>query len=75
MISNNVILYSVDKTVSLNELKEAIFSLQINKSFGHDGISFNVLKHCFGSLHKTLLYIFNLSIRKRVFQMNRKWLE
>ena len=45
MISNNVILYSLDKTVSINELKEAIFPLQINKSFGHDGISFNVLKH------------------------------
>ena len=32
--------------------------------FWYDGISFNVVKHCFGSLHKPLLHIFNLSIQK-----------
>ena len=56
-----------DNPVSLNELKGAFFSLQINKSPGYDGISFNVVKECFGSLHKPLLHIFNLSIQKGVF--------
>ena len=30
---------------SINELKEAFFSLKINKSPGHDGVSFNVIKN------------------------------
>ena len=28
---------------------------------------FNVVKHCFGSLHKPSLHIFNLSIQKGIF--------
>ena len=28
----------------INELKDAFFSLKINKSPGHDGVSFNVIK-------------------------------
>ena len=28
--------------LSTNELKDAFFSLKINKSPGHDGVSFNV---------------------------------
>ena len=55
-----------DNPVSINELKDAFFPLQINKSPGYDGISFNVVKHCFVSLHKPLLHIFNLSIQKWV---------
>ena len=39
----------------------------INKSPGYDGISFNVVKHCFGSLHKPLFHIFNLSMQKGFF--------
>ena len=38
----------------------------MNKSSGYDGISLNV-KHCFGSLHKLSLHIFDLSIQKGVF--------
>ena len=44
-----------DSLVSTNEL---IFCLQINKIPSHDGISFNEVKHCFGSLHKPLFRIF-----------------
>ena len=38
------------KRLSMNELKDAFFSLKINKSPGYDDISFNVLKKCFSSL-------------------------
>ena len=56
-----------DKPVSISELKDAFFSFQANKRPGYDGISFNVVKHCFGSSHKPLLHIFNLSIQKGIF--------
>ena len=36
--------------LSINELKDAFFSLKINKSPGHDGVSFSVIKKCFGEL-------------------------
>ena len=34
--------------LSINELKDAFFSIKINKSPGHDEVSFNVIKKCFG---------------------------
>ena len=43
---------------SFNKLKHAFFSLQTNTSPGHDEISFNIIKSCFGSLSKPLLRIF-----------------
>ena len=43
------------------------FSLKINKSAGHDGVSFNVIKKCFGELCEPLKYLFNLSIVKGIF--------
>ena len=52
--------------MTINELKDAFFSLQTNKSPGHDGISVNVIKNCFGPL-STLLNIFNLSLEKGIF--------
>ena len=33
------------KPLSINELKDAFFSLKINKNPGHDGVSFNVIKN------------------------------
>ena len=45
---------------SINELKEAFFS----KSQGHDEISFNVIKSCFGSLSKPLLHVFRLTLEE-----------
>ena len=51
----------------MNELKDAFFSLKINKSPGNDDISFNVLKKCFSSLREPLKYLFNPSIKKRDF--------
>ena len=60
---------SINKTkqLSMNELKDAFFSLKINKSPGYDDISFNVLKKCFSSLCEPLKYLFNLSIEKGIF--------
>ena len=34
---------------------------------GYDDISFNVVKKCFGVLHKPLLHIFNLSLQTGIF--------
>ena len=47
-----------DNRVSIIELKDAFFSLQTNKSSGYDGISFNIVQHYFGSLHKPFLHLF-----------------
>ena len=55
------------KTLSMNELKDAFYSLKGNKSPGSDDISYNAIKKCFGSLCEPLKYLFNLSIKKGVF--------
>ena len=56
-----------ESTLTVNELKEAFFSLKINKSPGYDDISFNVVRSCFGLLLKPLMAIFNLSLQKSCF--------
>ena len=56
------------KQILMDEL-DAFFSLKINKSSGHDDISFNVLKMCFSSLFEPLKYLFNLWIKKGIPQM------
>ena len=56
-----------ENVIFVNELKDAFFSLKINKSPGYDDISFNVIKKCFGVLYKPLLHIFNLSIQTGIF--------
>ena len=38
------------QTSSINELKDAFFSLKTNKSPGSDKINFSVIKHCSGEL-------------------------
>ena len=53
--------------LSINELKDAFFALKINKSAGYGNISFNILKKCFGVLHKPLFHIFNCSIQTGIF--------
>ena len=55
-----------EKPLSINELKDAFFSLNINKSPSFDDISFTVLKNCFDALHKPLLHVFNLYIIKGI---------
>ena len=58
---------SKKKVIYVNEFKDTFFSLKINKSAGYDDISFNVVKKCFGVLHKPLLHIFNLSLQTGIF--------
>ena len=53
--------------LSINKLKDAFFSLKINKSPGHDGVSFNFIRKCFGVLCEPLKYLFNLLIVKGIF--------
>ena len=55
------------QSLSLNELKDAFFSLKTNKSPGADEINFNVIKHCFGELCGPLKYLFDLSLQSGVF--------
>ena len=56
-----------EKELAVNELKDAFFSLKLNKSPGYNEVSFNVVKKCFGSLHKPLLHIFNASLENGTF--------
>ena len=58
------------KQILIKELKDALFSLKINKSLGYDDISFNILKKCFSSLCEPLEYMFN--IKKEFPQMTLK---
>ena len=60
------------KQLLMNKLKDAFFSLKINKSPGHDDISFDVCKRCFSSLCQPLKYLFNLSIQKGIFSDDLK---
>ena len=55
------------KSASISELKDTFFSLKLNKSLGHDEISFNVIKKCFNELYEPLKHKLNLSIKTRVF--------
>ena len=50
--------------LSINELKNTFFSLNINKSPRHDGVSFNVIKKCFGDLCEPLKYLFNRLVKE-----------
>ena len=45
-----------ERCLTINELKDAFFSLKMNKSTGTDEISFNVIKNCFGELTCKLEY-------------------
>ena len=56
-----------ENPLTINELKDAFFSLKTNKSPGHDGISFNVIRNCFGPLSTPLLSIFNSSLQTGIF--------
>ena len=58
-------------SLTINELKDAFFSLKTNKSAGYDDISFNVVRNCFGPLVKPL-FIFKLSLEKCSFSRRTK---
>ena len=43
--------------------------IKINKSSGAEDVSFNIIKKCFGVLCKPLIYLFQLTLEKGVYQM------
>ena len=53
--------------ITINELKEAFFSLKTNKSIDYDGVRSNVIKNCFSELYYPLKYLFGKSLEKGVF--------
>ena len=55
-----------ERCLTINELKDAFFSLNMNKSTSVDEISFNVIKNCFGELSDILRYVFDLSLKTRL---------
>ena len=56
-----------NKPLSISELKDAFFSLKINKSAGHDDISYNAVSKCFRELCTPLKHIFDLSFENGIF--------
>ena len=56
-----------EKDLTVNELKDAFFSLKLNKSPGYDEVGFNVVKKCFVNFHKLLLHLFNVSLQNGTF--------
>ena len=59
-------------SLSINELKEAFFSLKTNKSPGYDDINYNVVKKCFGEINEPLKHLFNLSLENGIFPEKMK---
>ena len=58
--------YSTTGTLNFQK-RQAFFSPKINKRPGYDSISFNAIKNCFDSLHKSLLHMFNRSLKEWIF--------
>ena len=56
-------------------MKDAFFSLKINKIPGYGEISFNVVKKCFRELYDPLKFIIELSLEKGIFPDDLKLLE
>ena len=52
---NKVNVKMESKSSSINELKDAFFSLKINKRSGVDKVSFNIIKKCFGVLYERFM--------------------
>ena len=49
--------------LSINELRDAFFSLKTNKSPGYD----EIVKNCFVELYDPLKFIFEISLEKGIF--------
>ena len=52
--------------MTINEINDTFLSLKTNRSPSHDGIRFNVIRNCFGSLSTPLLRILNSSLQGRI---------
>ena len=56
-----------NKPLSINELKDALFTSEINKSTGHDYNSYNVVSKWFGELCTSLKHILDSSFENGIF--------
>ena len=54
------------KPLSINELRDAFFSLKTSKSSGVDNVSFGIIKKCFEVFCELLMDLFQLSLKKGV---------
>ena len=54
-------------SLTIREVKEAFFSLRINKSPRNDEINFNVIKNYFSELNMPLKYLFEMSLESGIF--------
>ena len=61
---NNVNVIMDCKPLLINELKDAFFSLKINKSSDVDDVSFNIIIKCFEVLSEPLIYQLQLPLGK-----------
>ena len=61
--NNKCNIIQPENALSINELKDAFYSLKTSKSAGYDGISSNIIKQCFGTLNRPLHYIYNISLQ------------
>ena len=66
-LNNKFNIFQPEIALSINELKNAFYSMKINKSPDYDGISSNIIKQCFGILNRPLHYIYNISLQTGVF--------
>ena len=66
-LNNKCNIFQPENALSINELKDAFYSLKTNKSPGYDGIGSNVIKQCFGTLNRPLHYIYNIYLQTGVF--------
>ena len=54
-------IFQPENVLSINELKDAFYSLKANKSPDCGDISSNITNQCFGTVNRRLRYIYNIS--------------
>ena len=58
--------------MSINELKDAFYSLKTRKNPSYGDISSNIIKQCFGTLNRPLHYTYNISLQSGIFPEETK---
>ena len=71
-LNNKCSIFQPENALSINEPKDAFYSLKTDKSPGYDGISYNIIKQCFGTLNRPLHCIYNISLQTGVFPEEMK---
>ena len=71
-LNNMCNIFQSENVLIINELKDAFYSLETNKSPGFDDISSNIMKQCFGTLNRPFRYIYDISLQQGVFPEEMK---